>query len=151
MGLANLSFNNNTRVNFISCLINFYCSIIQVNFRRLFQWVKANLGTLHLWTEYDHKQVSWNIRCLCLRYFGRKMEKQQIREQKLDAKPHLLCSISSSTLPPLHCQLPRGEKKKAEKVLTVSGRSMVLTPQPPFPLQWSKKAAEGQDQSWLHQ
>lgn len=59
-------------------------------------------------------------------------------------------SSAQYQVPPCHlftASSQEGKKKKAEKVLTVSGRSMVLTPQPPFPLQWSKKAAEGQDQS----
>lgn len=62
------------------------------------------------------------------------MEKQQIREQKLDAKPHLICSISSSFLIATS-QEGKKKKKKAEKVLTVSVRTMAFSNSlTPFPL-----------------
>lgn len=81
-------------------------------------------------TEYDLKKVFWNPQCLCLRHFKRKTEKPEIRGQKLDAKPHLICSISSS----FFIATSQEGEKKAEKVLSGS-LAVSLTPyQSPFPL-----------------
>lgn len=121
---------------------NFYGSYHKVNFRKVFQWVKINLGILNLWQSMISTKSFRSTQCLCLQHFRRKMEKQQIREQKLDAKPHLICSLSSSFFVATYQE--EKKKKPAEKFLTVSDRLTVsLIPHSHFPLKKEKEQLGG--------
>lgn len=128
--------------------INFHCSIITRLIVKSVLVGKSQPGNSKSLTEYDLKKAFWNPQGSCLRHFRRKMENNRSENKNWMQNPvsSAQYQVPSSLPPPER----KKKEKRAEKVLTVSGRLLVsLTAQHSFPLTWRNKADEERDRNPL--